>query len=506
MAYLYFSTLNTKVNQNDLSLNAVTTNAALVFSFDNEKSFYEILSGQNLFERILGNQKSVQLKAIADNLAQNPKIRGNFSKQKIYIGFIAGKNNEIDFLISTQVNIGTDLEKIIKNLSAEIKITQHGKLYQLNFNDTTSCLLTIKNNLVLISNSEKSIKNVVLANQKPNPDFVNYIKKNSLYNKNTLAHLFINFNNVPSLLKNILSTNIGEELSMLNKQNAFAALNYNFSKDKLLFTGNTEINETNYYNLFSNIGEQKIFINTILPIQTANYSLFAINDYQTWRKALDKLRGKETAEIEKKLSKLKQQYGIDLTQLFNTYFKNQLLTFQLQSGEKLGALALTNGEKVNQLLLDLSTEYDDSIRHFKENNIPYYFFGEPFKKFRTPFYTIIDNYLIMTNNANTITVFLNAYQNNNLLVNDENYISLRDQLSSSATICFYVNNKNSNNLFGRNLKQVYFKHYQSALGFKNFNAFCYQLSGEKGKFLTNLLLHNFLEKKNNLDSLILNRY
>lgn len=506
MAYLYFSTLNTKANQNDLSLNAASTNAAFVFSFDNEKKFFEILSGQDLFERILGKQKSAQLKAIGDNLAQNTKVNHNFGKQKIYISFVAGPNNEIDFLISSQVNTKTDLQQTIKNLSTEIKITQHGKLYQLNFNDTTSCSLTIKDNLVLISNSEKPIKNVILTKQKLNADFANYIKTNSLNNKNTLAHLFINFNNVPPLLKNILSTNIGEELSMLNKQNAFAVLNYNFSKDKLLFTGNTEINEANYYNLFSKINEQKIFINTILPSQTANYSLFAIDNYQSWRKALDKLRGIETPEIEKKLRKLKQQYGIDLTKLFNTYFKNQLITFQLQSGEKLGAFALTNGEKVNQLLLDLSTEYDDSIRHFKENDVPYYFFGKPFKKFKTPFYTIIDNYLIIANNASTLTVFLNAYQNNSLLVNDENYINLRDQLSPSATICFYVNNKNSNNLFSRNLKTVYFNHYQSTLGFKNFNSFCYQLSGKEGKFLTNLLLHNFLEKTINPDSLVLNRH
>lgn len=498
MAYLYFSNLNTKAAANDLSLNTATANTAIVFSFDNEKSFYEILDGQDLFERILGRQKSNQLSAIKENLAQATQIYNETNGQKVYVSLLAGQNNNIDFLISTQTKTTIDLQKAIKN---NIKTTAIGKLYQVQLNDSTTCFLSVKDNLILISNTENAIYNALTFKNTSNQNFVNYIKANSLYTKNSLANLFVDFNTVPSLLKNILNTNLSGELSVFDKQDAFATLNYNFSKDKLLLTGTTEIKKNNYYNLFSNIGEQKIFIDAILSEKTANYTLFTIKDYVSWRKALDKLRTNETTEIEQNITKIQQNYGIDLTKIFTTYFKNQFISFQLKSGEKLAALALTNGEKANQLLLDLSTEYKDPIRIFKEDKIPYYFFGTPFKNFKKPFYVIIDNYLVMANNASSIESFLNDYQNNKLLVNDKNYINLKNQLSPLGTISFYVSNSNSNSIFGKNIKPIYDKQYQSKLGLNKFSAFCYQLSGDNGKFLTNFLLTNFLEKPNQLDSL-----
>lgn len=107
----------------------------------------------------------------------------------------------------------------------------------------------------------------------------------------------------------------------------------------------------------------------------------------------------------------------------------------------------------------------------------------------------------MANNASSIQVFLNSYENNALLTNDVDYQDFNNQLSSSATISFYVNHENSNDIFGRNLKQPYFKQYQSKTGFKSFDAFSFQLSGDKGKFLSNLLLYKKPEKTVATDTL-----
>ena len=501
MTYLYFSSLNTKTAANELALNAATANSAIVFSFDNEKGFYEIISKQDLFDQLLGKEKSNQLKAIKANLALATPIYTESKGQKIYISLLAGTTSDIDFLISLQTNAGIDLKKAIKHLNYTVKDTLGTALYQLNFKDSTSCFLAAKNKLILISSSANAIKNTLVNQKGNNQAFANYIKTNSLNDKNNLANLFLDFNALPILLKNILASNLTGELSLFAQQNAFAALRYNFSKEKLLFTGNTELKAANYYNLFSAMAEQKIFIDAILPHQTANYTLFAINDYVTWHKQLDKQRTLEAKQITQHIELIHQNYGLDLPKTFATYFNKQLVTFQLQSGDKLGAIALTNGEKVNQLFLDLSTAYSGSIRLFKEKKIPYYFFGEPFKKFEKPFFTIIDNYLLLANNASSLQVFLAAYQSNNLLSNDAEYINLKNQVSASASICFYVSNKNSIDIFRKQIKPTYFKAYQNNLNAKKFSSFFYQLSGENGKFITNLLLNNSLNKIIPLDSL-----
>lgn len=493
MAYLYFSNLRKETNANDLSLNIATANAALLFSFENDKSFYEILNGQDLFQSILGDVKAKQLKSLRDEFSQNAEVGSVIDGQKVYIGFLPNPEDqkEIDFLISTQLKPNSNPQAILAKLNnSKVKTTKIGDLYTLSFKDSTQCFVGVKDLLVVLSNNQKSIQMMLKKSTEVNNGFANYIKNNSRFNKNTLANLYIDFNQIPLLLKNILNTTLNGELNVLNKQNTYAALSYNFSKEQLLFNGSTVINDANsYYKLFDNIAEQKITINNLLPEKTANYTAYTITDYNSWYKALNTWLEKhqERDKINKAITTINQKYGLDLAQLFPKYFKNQLLTFQLNSGEKFGAVALSNGEKVNQFLLDLSSDYAPEIKIFKESGILYAFFGEPFKKFERPFFTIIDNYLVVANNASSIQVFLNSYKNNSLLTSNEDYQNFSNQLSSSATISFYVNHKNSNDIFGRNLKAPYYKQYQKEL--KKFDVFAYQLSGDKGKFLSNLLLY-----------------
>ncbi|RZL49728.1 MAG: hypothetical protein EOP00_06495 [Pedobacter sp.] len=508
MAYLYFSNLNTNTNANDLSLNAASSNASIIFSFESDKSFYEILSGQDLFQNLLGNEKAKQFKALRDNLANVNAINEALGNQKVYIGILPGNENKVDFLISTQLKAESDPIRLLNSLKKNANVNQLKDIYQITFKDSTNIFVALKNSLVLISNAQPAILNVLHTNANADKNFAQYIKSNSRYNKNTLANLYINYNKLPLLLKNILNSNLIGELNIFNKQDSYAALSYNYSIEKLLFNGNTTINDSSsYYKLFTTSAEQKITINNLLPEKTANYATYGIADYSKWRLLLNnwfELK-KEKEEIDKGLAAINQKYRVDLNEIIPKYFKNQFLTFELNTGEKFGAIALINGEKLNQLLLDLSAEYATDIRIFKEPEILYSFFGEPFKKFERPFFTIIDNHLIVANNASSIQVFINSYSNNKLLINNIDYINFGNQLSSSSTICFYVNNKNSNDIFGRNLKLPYFKQYQSKSGFKNFDAFCYQLSGDNGKFLTNLLLYKKQEKVAEPDTLKTNQ-
>ena len=236
--------------------------------------------------------------------------------------------------------------------------------------------------------------------------------------------------------------------------------------------------------------QQEITIDQLLPDNTANYTVFTVNDYEHWYKELTTWHQEKNKDkrIEKQFAALNEKYRIDINETFPKYFQKQFALFQLNSGEKLGIIKLKNGDKLAQLLLDLSQEYSAEIRVFSDPSLLYDFFGEPFKKFERPFYIIIDNHLVVANNASSLQVFLNRYRNNELLNNTSDYIYLKDQISNLATICIYINQKNSNTIFGRNLKPPYYKQFKSKNGFKAYNAFAYQLSAENGKFMSNILL------------------
>lgn len=505
MAYLYFSHQDTARNANELSLRAVARNSSVIFCFENDKSFYEILSGQDLLQNVLGENKSGQLNVLKKELISDVSIFNGFLGQKVYIGIVPGEGDSVDYLIGTQLK--SEPKKLIRHLGDKLtRIDEKPLIYRLHLNDSTTFFVGLKDNLVLLSASNKQIR-LALNEQQPDESFANFIQQNNRFNRNTLANLYLNFNHFPALLKNILNSNLTGELNIFNRQNSFAALSYNFSKEKILFNGTTVINNGDQYEaMFADMPAQQQTIVQILPENTANYTSYTLNNYAAWQKKLRVWLAirKEDQKIAGHLARLNQKYRLDLQQIFPAYFKDQLLTFQLNTGEKFGAISLKNGEKVIQLLLDLSADYAPDVKIFKEPYLPYAFFGEPFRKFERPFYTIIDNYLIMANNASSIQSFLNSYNNNHLLLNTTAYSKFSEQLPSAATICYYVNQKNSNDIFGRNLKMPFYKQYLSKNGFRSYDAFAYQLMSDQGRFQSNILLFKKLPESSQTDTLNVN--
>lgn len=490
MAYLYFSGLRQNTQANNLALNAIASSSGLIFSFDNDKHFYEILGDQDLLQRLLGEKKKSLFNSLYNTISKQKPQAKSAEEQKVYIGFIPGKEqSSADFLITTQgqkiQNPGSLTGGSVSNISLQGRKT----LYKATLNDSNEVYLYFKDNLICISNQQEILASLAKENIKESK-FSKYVKSQTVFNKNSLANLFINFETIPAFIKTIISGPLNGELDVFNKQDAFANLSYNFSREKILFSGTSQLNQNDsYLKLFTGLPGIKTSINVILPVKTANYTIYAVNNYRDWQKQLNEWQ-KEQKAGQSKLAdekRISQKYGLDLQQVFPQYFKNEFITFQLASGEKLGAVALNNGEKTGQLLLDISNNYSPDIRIFKEPGIPFSYFGEPFRKFEKPYYTIIDNYLIMASYASSIQVFLNAYRNNELLVNDNNYQQFFNQLSV-ATISHYVSKGQSMGIFGRNLRSAYYKQLKAKEGLGLFTVFSYQLTGDKGKFITNMLL------------------
>ena len=490
---MYFSGLNTQRENNDSSLYAATVNSALIFSFQNDKSIFDILKGQSILQEVIGEDSYAELQSIKDHILSAPNLNRIIGKQAIYISLIPGKDKKIDLLYSTQINSGGSKNQLMNALAAaKLQLDSSQKITTITLPDSAVFFLAIKGNLLLLSSTAQPVSNVLSATINDNTKFVQHIKSTSRLTKNSLAEVYINFKNLPLLLKATMPGKLSGELSALDSRNAFASLIYNFSKEKLLLTGSTQDNEPNdYYQLFSTSNAQKTTITNILPENTANYTIFAIENYTNWKKNLDAwfTGKKEQNTTNNTLKNINLKYHIDPDQIFPKYFKDQLITFQLSTTEKIGAINLSNGEKLDQLLLDLSSDYGDGIKIFKESDLLYSYFGEPFKKFKRPYYIIIDNYMIFANNASTVQSFLNSYKNNRLLINKESYLNSINQLPNTSNITFFIDLNNSSDIFLKNIYLPYYKHITNEKGLKNYQSFTYQLSGDNGKFQTNVLMN-----------------
>jgi hypothetical protein len=497
MSYLYFSKLGIENDTKDLALQSATNNAALLFSFRNDKGFYEIIEGQDLLQQAIGKEKTDLLKQLKESFINHKIINNLIQDQEIYLSLLPDSNQTLNFLITVQVKpdqTALNFQNKLKPLLAQVP--QENNIYSAKVNDSLNIFVGIQHQVLTLSTSLKLVKDAGIR-LKENP-FTAYIKEARIQNKNILAQLYINFNQAPLLLKNIISGSLNGELAVFKAQNSFATLNYNFSKERILFNGNTEIKaEDNYLKLFENIPVQKTEIQNILPDQTASYTLYAFDNYQSWQKKLMSWQAQKklTDQTNLVIKQVKSDYRTDLNAIFPVYLKNQFVTFQLNTGEKLVAISLSNGEKVKQLLFDVSEDYSDEIKHFKSANILFSYLGEPLKNFAKPYYTIIDNYLIAANHASTIQSFLSRYRNNELLIQEPEYIDALNQLSSTSNIGYYINLKRSNNIFRSQMLSRYYRHLQEGNGLKSFDTFYYQMSADRNKFITNLLLNKYLKQE-----------
>lgn len=492
MAYLYFTGLKADKKNNDDALYAAASGSAFIFAFQNEKSVLDILSSQSLLKEIIGDKKSEQLRILYQYLLSKPAISALADKQNIYISLYPGEDHNINFLYCTQLNAGSGPVQLMNALkSAGISASPDQSLSKLVLADSTVFYFALKDNLLLLSSTVSLVRKELPAVPGKDGKFTEYIESMSRLSKTSLAEIYIDYSKLPKLLKAAMPGNLNGELSVLNHQNAFASLVYNYSAKKILFNGNTKINDpASYYQLFVGSPAQKVTINTILPQNTANYTIYTVADYKNWRKSLNTWFSskKESGKINKIINHINAEYHLDPEQTFPKYFKNQFLTFQLSTAEKIGALELTNGDKLKQLLLDLSSNYSDDIKAFYEPDLLYSYFGEPFKKFRKPYYTIIDNYMVFANNASTVQSFLNSYKGNQLLINNTDYINSVGQLPNTSGITFFINFKNSSDLLLKNVYLPYYRHITGEKGLKDYSSFIYQLSAEQGKFQTNILL------------------
>lgn len=490
MSYMYFSALNKAGVQADMSLELVSKNAALVFSFQNDKSVRNIIDGQDLLSKLIGEQKTEALKDLKGNL-DRPETTSLFQGQDIFLGLYPAEQKKLELMIGVQLHPeATDKMVQAQFQRAGLTLKPYASYFQVQTDDHTFYVLQQKR-VVLIATAAYVIDNLI-ANQKTDTqkDFVSFIQKNDRLAKNSLANLYVDFRQFGPFMKVITPYFNRGELAILNRQEAFARLSYNFSKEKVFFSGETKVvNADSYFSLYAEQKPEKLSIDKVLPASTATYTLYAFGNYKVFHKQLQNWFKtiKEDKRIRQNITAINDKYRLNLDDIFLRYTNTQAVTFQLQNKQKLAAVQLNSGEKLEQLLLDLSDDYDGEIRLLKEPDLLYYYFGSPFKSFKKPYYLIINNYIILAPYPSSLVDFRNSYQNNQLLTLDKTYTAVFSQLPTSSNILFYLNYRKAQNLMINTIYPEFYDHTRSKNGLKAFDAFVYQLGGDQGSFQTNIL-------------------
>ncbi|MDB5145316.1 MAG: hypothetical protein JWQ66_4029, partial [Mucilaginibacter sp.] len=259
---VYFKNLNTSTQHTSHVLSTIPNNASLIFEFNNENGFYDIFTGNKLFNNIIGEEKMAELAALKKLLLQNRLIEPYINGQNLYLSLHPEKGNDIDFLLTTSVTKGFEpemLELISKQPKSGLVINTiniAGKQgYTVYLNDLKKRFyLIVKDDHTLSGSFSKELIEACV-NYDDKKEKQAFVLLSDRQNANSLANLYVNYTALPPLFEQLFISKNPDIFKSFRVLPAFAALSLNYKSDAVMFNGSTQIHdsaEDSYLGLFSN--------------------------------------------------------------------------------------------------------------------------------------------------------------------------------------------------------------------------------------------------------------
>lgn len=511
VTWLYFKNLSATEHSNESVFKVIPNDAAIVFEYKNEDSFYDIFNDFSLFGDLLGRNNLEHLNALKQVFVDDANISPSFKKSNLFFSLHQNQRNNAEILIVAPFSkeAGSDPEEIIASLKTKFRLISDADanqpLYQLSFNNKSTFYFIIYQSL-MIGSFEKTLvnhsKELILSGKENNSFKIDF---KSPRNKNSIANLYLNISKIPDLLNNFSDRKNPSETFALKYVDAFASLNINYQSSAFMFSGVTKVNEkaNNYFNLFLNQESGNNTLKNILPFDAATYSFFYVSDYKKFKQGLNKLFvfRKESEKLKKQLDNITQRHSINIDKELMPVMGNEFGVMQLASGDKIGVVKTTNTIRLSFLLSTISSEAVENIRRFDDSYLLYSYLGDPFKSFQRPYYIIIENHLIVANNTIALRNFQKNYTNQNLLSRSDKNIDFQQYLSNQGNIFYFIHNSNAKAIVKSFLSGKAHENFKSDdFDWKNIYGLSIQFSADKDKFFTNLYLSKIPEPQNLLPS------
>lgn len=498
VARLYFSSISVGNRNIENALSVIPNDASLIFEFTNDKGFYEIFSDYQLFDAIIGIQKQTELTYLKTALLNNKHFSKITEGQNIFLSFHPEKSDSISFLWTMPlpskytVNDFKNFIKRDKNLTSNTIYLDGQLVLEIRFKSLNKNFYLFTSNKIALGSFSKSLMQNSISNKTPKitKNFIKLINTGDLKNDTSPANIFINYTTMPIFLSSFFKPKSYKNFIQIDDLKGFSLLNMSYRSDALIFNGITTIDTStaSYLKIFLQQKPIKHTIDRTIPENTANFIEYGISSYPNFSIALKHLltKRKEFEKLNLQLSLINQQTGINLERDVKNLWGNEFITFQLSTQEKLAAIKVSNGQKLQFFMEPISSVYSETIRRLDYPNLLYFYFGDPFRPFSKPYFTIIDNQLIVANSPGTVQRFINNYTAEKLLYKNSKFIEFNQLIADQSNVLLFVHLNNSRSNIKSNLKTTFFKSFNSdQFKLRNFYGISYQWLSNGNQFLTN---------------------
>jgi hypothetical protein len=497
----YFKNLNTSGVHAGNVMRTIPANAAVVFEFTNEKSFYDIFTDNTLVGSLIGEHKLGEFDTVRHVLFGNPALAGLFNGSNVFASVHTFGTNQTDMLLTAAAAKGFDitafdnLAKQPKNGFVITPLTVGDKKgYTIYFSSLKKRFYIINKEAGIFTASFSKDLIGQSAAYKGDKDNRNFLILPDQQNSNSLANLYINYELLNPLFSRLFKNDNNDIFKNFRLLPALAALNLNYKTDALMFSGYSNLvagKRASYLNIFASQQPVVNQLKEIFPSTTAYAMNMAASDPKKFTADLDDFQTKAGLQQEKNklLAKIKAETGMNIKSEFNNLLSTEFAVVTTRYQEKLAIVMVKDGSKLRPLMTNISGMMNDNIGQFNYNKLPFFLLGDAFNGFRRPYFLIIDNYLVLANSIKELESYNDSYLNQKFLNKTDEYVKFDNLLAERSNVSFFIQFKNAQQILKAQLNaDVYSAYKNNTLSWKNFYGASYQFTSSDKNFYTNFCM------------------
>ncbi|SHM26061.1 hypothetical protein [Mucilaginibacter sp. OK098] len=498
---VYFKNLNPPGTRTSQVMHSIPGNAALIFEFNNDKGFYDIFKDNKLFAAVIGKQKLGLLDTLRQQLLQNSILIKYFTGQNIFISLHPSKEDGIDLLLSMSPANGFEpdlFDQLSKQPNSGLLITpirtagRSGYNIYINVLKKRFYLINKGNNVFSGSFSKELIDQS--ASHKNRTDKETFVLLSEQQSNNSLANLYINYSGLSPLFDQLFKNKNTDIFKSFKQLPALAALNLNYRSDAIMFNGSTTLQNNSplsYLNLFANQQAVINHLKDILPSTTAYSTNFSVSNPLKFGASLTDWQNKTglATERDQLFSKIKADASIKIKTEFNNLLGNEFAIVTTRYFEKFAIVSVKDGSKLKLIITAISTMNNENTGQLSYDKLPFFLLGDAFSIFKKPYFTIIDNYLILANSSAELASYYDIYINRKFLNKNEQYNQFDNLLAAQSNVSFFFNFKNAQPILERDMDASVYDNFKSIEpGWKDFYAASFQFTAVDKNFYTNFCM------------------
>lgn len=268
---------------------------------------------------------------------------------------------------------------------------------------------------------------------------------------------------------------------------------------KISFSGISIVNDSSeFLNLFSKQDPVPVNMTSIIPSRSAAFVCWGFSDPGMWLKDLNRYQQNNDRTSDGYLKD-------SLLDYFKTWIGNEMGLVLSQpvnaSGDNhyFGIISVKNESNCRSELIRLARDYGNNdpasnaqetyngytIRYLPVNSLMPDLYGPLFTKVTRFYYSVINGYLVIANQASSLRGFINDVKTKNLLASDERFKNLNAGIAPEANLRFYCSIPQSEKLF-RSIAAPGWTDWLTRYGntLKGYNGILFSVNRKEGVYVT----------------------